>query len=202
MTSESATLLALVFLWIFACPHRFAGVWDAWGGSEARLLRNVEKDGKETMRTVIDCVVKLRQLRADLLVRNNSVAQPAGVTENDDDVQDDDDADDDVVDDDDDSDDDSEDDAYRGAGNANDIERKFTTYKVHACHVKLLQLCMCRNAAACTCVSDTRVPDTIFYRRDDKYDAETINGCASMFAYRFIPHRAYIVHIRQYACET
>jgi hypothetical protein len=63
-------------------------------------------------------------------------------------------------------------------------------------------LCNCRNAAACTCVPDPRVPDTILYRRDEKYDAETIKGCASMFAYRFLPNRAYIVHIRQFACET
>ena len=55
---------------------------------------------------------------------------------------------------------------------------------------------------SCTCVPASRVKDTIFYRRDNNYDAETIKGCASMFAYRFLPNRKYIVHIRQYACET
>ena len=74
MCSETAQTMLLVVLWIFACPHHFAGVWDAWGGSEAKLLRNVEKMGHATIRTVIDCVVKLRQLRAKLIGTNNDLA--------------------------------------------------------------------------------------------------------------------------------
>ena len=75
-------------------------------------------------------------------------------------------------------------------------------FEVHGCHVKLLQLCPCRNAASCTCVPDPRVPDTVFYRRDPSYDAEVIKGCSSMFAYRFPPRLKYVVEIREYACET
>ena len=83
-----------------------------------------------------------------------------------------------------------------------DGQSSAVSFKVHAAHVMLLQMCKCRNKTACVCVPDTRVPDTIFYRRDPNYDAETIKGCASMFAYRFLPRRKYVVHVRQYACET
>ena len=64
-------------LWIFACSHHFAGVWDAWGGSEARLLKNVERNGKDTIRTVVDCVLKLRQLRKNLIEACNDVGVTA-----------------------------------------------------------------------------------------------------------------------------
>ena len=77
-----------------------------------------------------------------------------------------------------------------------------SVFKAHAAHIKLLQLCKCRSAAGCTCEPDERVPDTIFYRRDPKYEAEPIKGCASMFAYLFHPRRKYIVHVREFACET
>jgi len=185
MCSESASAWSLVLLWMFACPHHFAGVWDAWGGTESRLLKNIEKRGKDTMRTVNDCVLKLRQLRKDLIDNCNSVARTS------------------------DKDDESEDDDSDGSSvegeeeevvMSNPVYKK--TYKVDGCHVELLQWCKCRSAGSCTCVPDSRIPDTIFYRRDPHYDAEVIKGCASMFAYRFLPNMKYVVDIRQYSCET
>ena len=194
MCSETASLLSVLILWIFACPHHFAGVWDAWGGTEARLLKNIEISGHDTMRTTIDCVLKLRELRADLISNANQDAD----TVEDDTVDDHDDASD-----------------YTcvhcpTATETTDICEEVgataatstNIFKAHGCHVMLLQLCPCRSAEACTCVPDSRVKDTIFYRRDTNYDAETIKGCASMFAYRFLPNRKYIVQIREYACET
>ena len=80
--------------------------------------------------------------------------------------------------------------------------RQSKVFKADSCRIMLLQLCNCRNAAGCTCVPDERIKDTIFYRRNDSYDAETIKGCSTMFAYRFLSRRRYIVHIRQYSCET
>ena len=71
MCSETAVLVKILLLWIFACPHHFAGVWDAWGGTEAKLLKNVETSGHDTMRTVIDAVLKLRELRKDLIDKTN-----------------------------------------------------------------------------------------------------------------------------------
>ena len=67
MSSETACELIVLLVWSFACPHHFAGVWDSWGGSEAKMLKNVERDGHDTIRTVIDVVLKLRQLRKDLI---------------------------------------------------------------------------------------------------------------------------------------
>ena len=45
MCSESAASWKIIVLWMFACPHHFAGVWDAWGGTERKLLKNVERGG-------------------------------------------------------------------------------------------------------------------------------------------------------------
>ena len=223
MCSETAVVMVLVLLWIFACPHHFAGVWDSWGGTEAKLLRNVEKSGKDTMRTVIDCVVKLRHLRSKLIVGANhelTVANHEDEGDDTDDGLDDSDSGDDdsadVVDDDDNDDvgdddkDDADDDDNDGAGDDDNDDDDHddegddgaVSFKVHGAHVMLLQQCKCRNEKSCTCVADDRVPDTIFYRRDPDYDAETIKGCASMFAYRYLPRRKYVVHVRQYACET
>lgn len=67
MCSETACSLHVLLVWIFACPHHFAGVWDSWGGTEAKYLKNVERNGHDTIRTVIDAVSKLRQLRKDLI---------------------------------------------------------------------------------------------------------------------------------------
>ena len=203
MCSETAMLLHVILLWIFACPHHFAGVWDAWGGSEAKLLKNVENRGHDTMRTVVDCVVKLRQLRKKLLVhangnketRCNDVGDCERVTQcNDVDVSDADDE----------SNTDSEcscvEQSSEDEGGVTEVRNN--TYKADGAHIHLLKLCKCRSAAVCTCVPDPRVKDTIYYRRDPKYEAAVIKGCASMFAYRFLPKRKYVVHIRQFACET
>lgn len=199
MCSETAALLGVVILLIFACPHHFAGVWDAWGGTEAKLLKNVERLGHDTVRTVIDVVLTLRRLRKDMLLSNNCV--PVRQVRNkstgeefpaDESVGD-------------------ESSGNESSGDESDVEESnvasetlsdATTFKVNACHIYLLQLCPCRSATSCTCVPDPRVPDTIFYRRIPGYDAEVIKGCASMFAYRFLPRQKYVVHIRQYACET
>ena len=196
MCSESAAAWKLLLLWMFACPHHFAGVWDAWGGSEARLLKNVEKAGKDTMRTVIDCVLKLRHLRQDLINQANAVS-PAVVhpAQNDDDSDDSDS-------DDSDSDESGVDQDSEEEGEEASEHNTKTNYKVSGCHVELLQWCKCRSAGSCTCVPDPRVPDTIFYRRDPRYEAEVIKGCASMYAYRFLPNLKYVVDIRQFTCET
>ena len=76
------------------------------------------------------------------------------------------------------------------------------TFKVDGCHVHLLQSCKCRHEGSCSCVSDPRIPETIFYRRDPRYEAEVIKGCASMCACRFLPNLKCVVEIRQFACET
>ena len=136
------------------------------------MLKNVEIKGHETLRTVADCVVKLRELREALIAKNNEPLP--------------------LVDDSDES----------CAGGDTDDSKRTNLFKADSCHVKLLKLCKCRSASGCTCVPDDRIKDTIFYQRDDKYDAVTIAGCSSMYAYRFLPRRKYIVHIRQYACET
>ena len=85
MSSETATILTILILWIFACPHHFAGVWDAWGGSEAKLLKNIEILGHDTIRCVIDAVLKLRELRKDLIdqANANTVADLAKTSDND-----------------------------------------------------------------------------------------------------------------------
>ena len=214
MSSESAMFLQIVLLWIFACPHHFAGVWDAWGGTEAKLLKNVEKNSNDTMRTVVDCVVKLRELRSKLIGGHNDnlVAPTEARKYNEDGGSD--------VD---------EETCGATAGEADDadssdsecscaeassddeevtapaaLNKKKNIFKVSGCHVHLLQLCTCgsRSAAVCNCVPNPRVPDTIFYKRDPTYEAAVIKGCASMYAYRFLPRQNYMVHIRQYACET
>ena len=183
MCSETAMLLKILLLWIFMCPSHFAGVWDAWGGSEAKLLKNVEKDGKDTIRTVIEALLKLRELRKNLLGKMNATPTPQV----------------------------SDEDASQQADEGSDSEASCVeedevppkkTFHVDACHILLLQLCKCRNAASCTCEPDPRVPDTIFYRREPRYDAKPIEGCQSMFVYRFLPKRKYVVQIREYACET
>ena len=192
MSSESAALLKLLILWIFACPHHFAGVWDAWGGSEAKLLKNIEILGHDTIRCVIDAVLKLREVRKELIdnANANTVADLATAADTTDNSGVQDDAS------------DSEDSCTeREDVRVEQINSK-SVFKVHAAHIKLLQLCKCRSAAGCTCEPDERVPDTIFYRRDPKYEAEPIKGCASMFAYLFHPRRKYIVHVREFACET
>ena len=126
--------------------------------------------------------------------------------DDDDSVRDDDDDDDDVRDDDEDDESDSEasvvDQDSEEETSARESSKQKQTYKVHACHVEMLQLCKCRSAGSCTCVPNPRVPDTIFYRRDPRYEAEVIKGCASMYAYRFLPNLKYVVDIRQYSCET
>ena len=76
------------------------------------------------------------------------------------------------------------------------------TFKVDGCHVHMLQLYKCRSKGSCSCVADPRIPETIFYRRNPRYEAEVIKGCASMYSYRFLPNLKYVVEIRQYACET
>ena len=146
------------------------------------MLKNVEILGHDTIRTVIDAVVKLRELRKELIANVNDPIPEE------DDTQDDDGSD-------------TEGSCCDGEDENVDKTNK-RWYKVHGCHIHLLQLCPCRSAAACTCEADSRVPDTIFYRREPGYEAEVIQGCASMFAYRFLPRRKYIVEIRQYACET
>ena len=77
MCSETTTLLKILLLWIFACPHHFAGVWESWGGTEAKLFKNAEMLGLETIRSVIDAVVKLRELHKDLIDNVNERAVPA-----------------------------------------------------------------------------------------------------------------------------
>ena len=205
MCSESAAAWKIVVLWIFACPHHFAGVWDAWGGTETKLLKNVERSGRDTMRTVVDCVLKLRELRKSLIDKCNDVGVQGVQVDDGDGVV----GDVDVVDDsDDESSDDSESDGSLvdqesdEESDAQDEKERVKTFAVHGCHVHLLQLCACRNRVSCSCVPDPRVPDTIFYRRDNRYDAEVIKGCASMYCYRFFPNLKYVVDIRQYACET
>jgi hypothetical protein len=213
MCSETATFLGLIVLLIFACPHHFAGVWDAWGGTETRLLKDVERKGHDTMRTVVDAVLTLRRLRKDLITTTNHVPVSAsgelpgeesageesagGESAGEESAGDEPDGDE----------PDGEESSAEGSAGEGSAENESKTprtnnFKVDACHIHLLQLCRCRTAASCTCVPDPRVPDTIFYRRQAGYDAEVIKGCASMFAYRFLPRQKYVVHIRQYACET
>ena len=158
MCSETATLLAVVLLWIFACPHHFAGVWDAWGGTESRLLKNVEINGHETIRTAIDCVVKLRELRSDLITTNNERGVRTQCADTNEDADTNEGSDTDTCDEDSDTSDvcenfDDDEADLRSATN-----KKF--FKADGCHVRLLQLCMCRSAASCTCVPDSRVKDT------------------------------------------
>ena len=50
------------------------------GGRQGQeLIKNVERDDKDTMRTVVDCVVKLCELRSDLIGGHND--GQAAVTE-------------------------------------------------------------------------------------------------------------------------
>lgn len=215
MCSESAMFLKLVLLWIFACPHHFAGVWDAWGGSETKLLKNVEKDGTDTMRTVVDCVVKLRELRSKLIGGHNDgltvVREARECNEDGGDNVHETDGETDGAADDVDTDDSSDTECSCVDVSSDDEEvtapavvKKKKTFRVSACHVHLLQLCTCgsHSGAVCNCVPNPRVTDTIFYKRDPRYEAAVIKGCASMYAYRFLPRQNYMVHIRQYACET
>ena len=203
MCSETAAQLAVTLLLLFACPHHFAGVWDAWGGTEARLLKSVERDDFDTIRTAIDCVLTLRRLRKNLIQGNNELATASKtantVVEESDEESDEEDSI--VVE----SDVEASDVEEASGVEASDEEEstcRKKTFKVDSCHVHLLQQCPCRSEASCTCVPDERVKDTIFYRRDPRYEAKVIQGCASMFAYRFLPRRKYVVHIREYACET
>ena len=63
MCSETVCSLLVLLIWLFPCPHHFAGVWDSWGDSETKLLENVERDGHDTIHTVIDSVLQLSPLR-------------------------------------------------------------------------------------------------------------------------------------------
>lgn len=100
----------------------------------------------------------------------------------------------------DDEDDDSDDSCAETGIEDDPAPKHLANFECDVCHVMLLQQCKC--TGVCDCKPDVRVPDTIYYKRDPKYEAKTIPGSVSMFAYRFLPRRPYIVQIRQYACET
>ena len=106
-------------------------------------MKNVEKDGHDTLRTVNDCVVKLRELRRDLISKNNEDESHY----NDEELEE-----------------NESDDSNRDE----DTDNRSVVFKAHACHVHLLQLCNCRSEASCNCIPDERIKDTIFYRRDKK----------------------------------
>ena len=179
--SETAMLFKLWIFWNFACPHHFAGVWDAWGGAETRILKRAEVKGDETFRTVEEIVLYLRKYRQSLKDENNenrdSYQPRCPLNESDDD---------------------------NSMADDNDDESVPTTqpnFKVHGVHTMLLQVCVCKTSV-CQCVPDPRLSDTIFYRKDDCYDAETIKGSSKIFSYRFHPRRAYVVHMRQFTCQS
>lgn len=180
--SETAMLFKLWIFWNFACPHHFAGVWDAWGGAETRILKQAEVKGDETFRTVEDIVVYLRKYRETLKHENNEDRACRLNEESDSDF--------------------SDDNSIVGEVNgADDVSTIQPNFKVHDVNTMLLQVCTCKTSP-CQCTPDPRVRDTIFYEKDITYDAEPIKGCSKIFSYRFHPRRAYVIHMRQYTCQS
>ena len=115
-----------------------------------KLLKNVELLGHDTtIRTVIDAVLKLCELRKDLIDQGNERTVIPAADQHVDEV-------------------DASD--SEGSEAEGEVQDEVCTeqmngkkiFKVDGCHVELLQLCPCRSAAACTCEPDERVPDTIF----------------------------------------
>ena len=147
-------------------------------GSEARILKKVEIKGDETFRTVIDIVLYLRRYREKLEADNNqNVNHPCHVSAAESTTDTDD------------------------SGTGQQPVKQRANFKVDVVHVMLLQLCECRNI--CRCQPDPRViTDTIFYKRDGRYEAEVIKGCSSIYSYRFDPRRPYVVYLREYMCQS
>ena len=71
----------MFIIWCFACVNHFAHVWDAWGGSEARILKKAEVKGDETFRTVVDIVIYLRRYRKEMKSYNNQNVNADETTE-------------------------------------------------------------------------------------------------------------------------
>ena len=165
-------MLTVWLLWIFACAHHFAGVWDAWGGVETRLLKAAEVSGNLTFRLVIDIVLYLRKRRADMVQRTNRRSTTSRTNDHEHDSQN-----------------EEVEQLTDPVTSDEEYENRRNNFSVDEAHIMLLQLCTCsRNP--CVCKPDPRVPDTIFYKRDPSYEAK-VHSLSLIITIYLTQHNSY-----------